>query len=62
MSKYCTTTEAAEYLKITPARVRQFILEGRLESEKIGRDHMISEKVLKEFALKGRKNVGRPCK
>ncbi len=62
MEKYYTTVEAAIYLKVTPSRVRQFILEGRLGSEKVGRDHLIEGNTLKIFALEGRKNIGRPPK
>ena len=39
MSKFYTTESAAAYLGVTPARVRQLILEERLLSEKYGRDH-----------------------
>ncbi|OHB41397.1 MAG: hypothetical protein A2Y11_03495 [Planctomycetes bacterium GWC2_39_26] len=62
MSKYFTTAEAASFLNVTPARVRQFIIEGRLASIKMGRDHLIAESTLKNFADSGRKNIGRPSK
>jgi site-specific DNA-methyltransferase (adenine-specific) len=52
MSKLLTTEEAAKYLGVTPSRVRQFILEERLKSEKYGRDHLIRESDLEQFAKK----------
>lgn len=62
MGKLFTTETAATYLGVTPARVRQLILEERLESEKYGRDHLISEDALKAYELNGKKKGGRPRK
>jgi len=62
MSKLFTTEDAAKYLGVTPSRVRQFILEERLQSEKYGRDHLIQEGELKQFAKNGKKKRGRPKK
>ena len=62
MKKYFTTSDAAQYLGVTPSRVRQYIVEERLESEKYGRDHMIEENTLAEFAKHGKKKRGRPKK
>jgi excisionase family DNA binding protein len=62
MSKLFTTESAAAYLGVTPARVRQLILEERLPSEKYGRDHLISEDALEQYEKNGRKKVGRPPK
>lgn len=62
MSKYCTTEEAAEYLGVSTARVRQYIQEERLASEKSGRDHLIDYVALYDFASNGRKKIGRPNK
>ncbi len=62
MSKYLTTEDAANFLSVTPSRIRQFILENRLKSEKYGRDHLIKESDLKEFAKTGMKKRGRPKK
>ena len=62
MSKYFTTDEAATYLGVTPSRIRQYIAEERLPSEKYGRDHMIKERDLEYFALNGKKKRGRPPK
>jgi excisionase family DNA binding protein len=44
--KRFTTNEAASELGVTPSRVRQMILEGKLKAKKIGRDLLISEKAL----------------
>lgn len=62
MSKYFTTEDAATYLGVTTSRVRQYIAEERLPSEKYGRDHMIRERDLEDFAKKGKKKRGRPPK
>jgi len=59
MSKLHTTESAAEYLGGTPSRVRQLILEERLESEKYGRDHLIEGKCLKQYLTAGKKKPGR---
>lgn len=59
MSKYFTTEDAAEYLGVTPSRVRQYIAEARLASSKRGRDHIIKEEDLVYFAKNGRKKRGR---
>ncbi len=62
MGKYFTTEDAANYLGVTPSRIRQLIAEERLESEKYGRDHMIKESELANFAKHGKKKRGRPKK
>jgi site-specific DNA-methyltransferase (adenine-specific) len=62
MGKLYTTDSAAEYLQVTPARVRQLIIEGRIKSEKYGRDHLIPENQLKQYATSGKKKAGRPPK
>ena len=61
MSKYFTTEEAATYLGVTASRVRQYIAEERLRSEKYGRDHMIKESDLAGFAMTAKKKRGRPA-
>lgn len=60
MSKYFTTKNAADYLGVTPSRIRQFITENRIKSEKFGRDHLIKESELKNFVMGGKKKRGRP--
>ena len=62
MGKLYTTESAATYLGVTPARVRQLIMESRLESEKYGRDHLISEDSLRSYEINGKKKIGRPRK
>jgi excisionase family DNA binding protein len=41
-----TTNEAAAELNITPARVRQMVLDGTLPAEKFGRDLVITAEAL----------------
>lgn len=60
MSKLFTTETAAKYLGVTPARVRQLILEERLDSDKYGRDHLIKEECLAQYQATGKKRPG--CK
>jgi excisionase family DNA binding protein len=58
-----TTKEAAQILGVTPARVRQFIKDGRLAAEKRGRDHLLGEQEVKRFKRHGRRSGpkgGRP--
>ena len=55
-----TTTQAADFLCITPSRVRQIILEGRLLAIKIGRDQLIKKSDLEKFSLIPRQRTGRP--
>jgi site-specific DNA-methyltransferase (adenine-specific) len=62
MDKYFTTEEAAQSLGVTSSRIRQFIVEERLKSEKYGRDHLILEAELARFAKNGKKKRGRPKK
>lgn len=62
MSKLYTTEDAAKYLGVTPSRVRQFIMEERLDSEKYGRDHLILKATLEDFAKHGKRKRGRPKK
>ena len=62
MSEFYTTEDAAKYLGVTPSRVRQFIMEERLDSEKYGRDHLIQKTTLDAFAKNGKKKRGRPKK
>jgi excisionase family DNA binding protein len=56
-SNLLTTIEAAERLGVTPRRVRQWVEEGQLPAEKIGRDYLISEEAIASFQ---RRPPGRP--
>ena len=60
MSKLYTTESAAKFLGVTASRVRQLIMEGRIKSEKYGRDHLIQEPELLRFIASGKKKSGRP--
>ena len=52
-----TTEQTAEQLGVTPARVRQMIIAGRLPAQRFGRSHMVLESDLQ--LVEGRK-PGRP--
>jgi len=54
-----TTDEAAMRLEVTPARVRQMIIAGRLPAQRFGRSHMILES---DLALVEGRKTGRPPK
>lgn len=62
MDKLFTTKEAAIYLGVTSSRIRQLIIEKRIKSQKIGRDHIINESELIDFSKNGAKKRGRPKK
>lgn len=57
--KILTTNEVADRLSVTVQRVHQFIGEGRLPAEKMGRDYIIKETDLK---LVEDRKTGRPSK
>lgn len=57
---FVTTDDAAEMLDVTARRVRQFIDEGRLPAQKIGRQWIIKREDVLSFAVLQR-NVGRPA-
>ncbi len=59
MSEYFTTEDAAKYLGVTPSRVRQLIIEKKIESLKVGRDHLIREAALTYYAEHGKRTPGR---
>jgi excisionase family DNA binding protein len=54
-----TTSEAAEALGVSPPRIRQLILEGRLPATRRGRDLLIERADLRAVAVR---KVGRPPK
>ncbi|TSA37233.1 MAG: DNA-binding protein [Methylococcaceae bacterium] len=58
--KLISTSEAAAILGISASRVRQLIIEGRLESIKIGRDQLLEPDKVREFATRPRVRTGRP--
>ena len=49
MSKVITTTDAAERLGVTRRRVLQYIKEGRVRADKMGRDYMVDLESVEEF-------------
>lgn len=61
MKGYLTTTQTAERLNVSQARVRQMIIEGTIKAEKVGRDNFISESEVKRLEKLDRK-AGRPKK
>lgn len=54
-----TTNEAASLLGVTVQRIHQFITEGRLPAQKMGRDYVINDEDLR---LVGNRKPGRPPK
>ena len=52
-----TTNEAAARLGVTPARVRQMVVSGEIESERFGRDTVITAAALAE-AMKRKTKPG----
>jgi excisionase family DNA binding protein len=55
-----STKQAAELLRVTPVRVRQLIAEGQLQSEKVGRDHLLELDAVLKFDTESRRKGGRP--
>jgi len=62
MEDFYTTEEVAHFLGVTASRIRQLILERRINSQKLGRDHLIAKSELTLFVEQGRKKRGRPPK
>ena len=50
-----TVKEAAERLGVTPGRVRQFIVEGRLKGEKVGNVWVFTEDEIARFSEEPRR-------
>lgn len=60
IGNFLTTEDVANLLNVTPGRVRQFVVEGRLEYEKkIGQVLFFDEEKVQEFRSIPR-NPGRP--
>lgn len=47
--KFYTVPETAKALRVTPQTVRTYIKQGRLQSQRIGRPLLITERNLKNF-------------
>ena len=62
MKNFYTTKEFAEELGLTDAYVRQLILGGKVESEKVGRDHLIPAVELEKTKLRRTKRGPEPKK
>jgi excisionase family DNA binding protein len=58
---WMTVKEAATLLKVSTRRVHQFIDEGRLEAEKVGRDFFVRNSSVEALKRQPRR-VGRPPK
>lgn len=59
-NKLISTNEAAKILGVSASRIRQLIIDGRLEATKIGRDQLLDEEKVVNFSSKPRKRTGRP--
>ncbi len=62
MKNFYTTKEFAEELGLTDAYVRQLILGGKVEAEKVGRDHLIPAVELEKTKLRRTKRGPEPKK
>jgi excisionase family DNA binding protein len=61
--EFITVKQAAKELGVSPARVRQFIMDGRLsthEPEVGRRDNLLKKSEVERFGKKERKITGRP--
>lgn len=59
MKDLLTTTEVAEIIGVSSARIRQLVIAGVLPARKFGRDNLIERKDLKYLDNRGK---GRPRK
>lgn len=63
LGPYITTAQAAVILKVSPSRVRQFIMDKRLKTyapEPGRRDNMLKTDEVNSFKKKARDITGRP--
>lgn len=61
--EWITTAQAAKILGVTMGRIRQLIMDGRLNvkpPEKGRRDNLVSKSQINDMAKKERKPTGRP--
>jgi excisionase family DNA binding protein len=49
MAEIITTVEAGRRLGVTPQRIRQYIAEGRIRAQKVGRDYLVDAESVDEF-------------
>ena len=59
---FLTTGQAAQLLRVSASRVRQFVSVGRLHAIKKGRDLLIPIDEVSRFSRLPRKRTGRPNK
>jgi excisionase family DNA binding protein len=57
LDEYVTVKEAAEILSVSDGRVRQYIMENRLPSQKVGNLRLIKRSDVESFEAK---DSGRP--
>ena len=50
--RFYTIPETAKALQVTPQTIRDYIKQGRIKSQRIGRPILITENNLKEFLIK----------
>jgi len=47
--KFYTVLEIAKELKVSPETVRNYLKQGRLKGQRVGRPYLVSEHNLREF-------------
>ena len=62
MEETYTTTEAAEILGVSAARIRQMVLAGEIEGEKRGRDLLIAKSQVEKAKARKTKPGPKPAK
>lgn len=61
MEGYVTTAQAARIIRCNASRVRQLLLEGKLQGEKVGRDWLVLEASAKAYRDADRKPGPKPA-